>query len=49
MGLTPYGNRLYMNLIFDHLVDVNRDGSFMLNLKYFKGFDKLNYVQTFRL
>ncbi|SEO34754.1 carbamoyltransferase [Mucilaginibacter gossypiicola] len=35
MGLAPYGNPIYVDLIFEHLVDLKADGSFRLNLRYF--------------
>lgn len=35
MGLAPYGEPIYAQTIFDHLVDVKPDGSFRLNQKYF--------------
>src|SRR5262249_4274766 len=35
MGLAPYGEPKYKNLIFDHLIDLKPDGSFRLNLSYF--------------
>lgn len=35
MGLAPYGEPKYVDLIFDHLVDVKEDGSLRLNLEYF--------------
>lgn len=35
MGLAPYGEPKYVQLIYDHLVDVKPDGSFRLNLDYF--------------
>jgi carbamoyltransferase len=35
MGLAPYGEPRYRQLIFDHLIDVKADGSFRLNLDYF--------------
>ena len=35
MGLAPYGEPIYKQLIFDHLVDVKDDGSLWLNQKYF--------------
>jgi len=35
MGLAPYGQPKYAQLIRDHLVDVKPDGSFRLNLSYF--------------
>ena len=35
MGLAPYGEPRYANLIRDHLIDVKPDGSFRLNIDYF--------------
>ena len=35
MGLAPYGEPKYVDLIFDHLMDVKDDGSFRLNQDYF--------------
>jgi carbamoyltransferase len=35
MGLAPYGEPKYAQLILDHLVDVKPDGTFRLNLDYF--------------
>lgn len=35
MGLAPYGEPCYAQTIFDHLIDLKRDGSFRLNLEYF--------------
>lgn len=35
MGLAPYGEPKYRDLIFDHLIDVKGDGSFRLDLSYF--------------
>ncbi len=35
MGLAPYGEPKYADLIYDHLVDVKEDGSLRLNLDYF--------------
>jgi carbamoyltransferase len=35
MGLAPYGNPIYANLIKDHLIDVKEDGSFALDMSYF--------------
>ncbi len=35
MGLAPYGEPQYVDVIRDHLVDIRDDGSFQLNLKYF--------------
>jgi carbamoyltransferase len=35
MGLAPYGEPKYENLIREHLVDIKPDGSFRLNMDYF--------------
>lgn len=35
MGLAPYGEPKYVDLIYKHLVDLRGDGSFTLNQKYF--------------
>jgi len=35
MGLAPYGDPKYVNLILDKLLDLKEDGSFMLNMDYF--------------
>lgn len=35
MGLAPYGNPIYADLIRERLIDVRGDGSFKLNMKYF--------------
>ena len=35
MGLAPYGQPRYVDLIYKHLVDLREDGSFRLNQKYF--------------
>jgi carbamoyltransferase len=35
MGLAPYGEPIYKQLILDHLIDVKDDGSLWLNQKYF--------------
>ncbi|MTI02288.1 MULTISPECIES: carbamoyltransferase [Alphaproteobacteria] len=35
MGLAPYGDPKYKDLILEHLVDLKEDGSFRLNQKYF--------------
>jgi len=39
MGLAPYGEPKYVQLILDELMDLKEDGSFKLNMKYF------NYCQ----
>ena len=35
MGLAPYGEPRYVDLIFKELVDLKDDGSFRLNMRYF--------------
>jgi len=35
MGLAPYGEPKYVNLIYDHLIELGEDGSFWLNPEYF--------------
>jgi|TARA_Y100000310_G_scaffold340535_1_gene436622 carbamoyltransferase len=35
MGLAPYGEAKYKNLIYEHLIDVKEDGSFKMNMEYF--------------
>ncbi len=35
MGLAPYGEPRYVQLILDELLDLKEDGSFKLNMKYF--------------
>jgi len=51
MGLAPYGEPKYKQLIYNYLIDVKEDGSFKMNMEYFnycagltmtnKKFDKL--------
>ena len=36
MGLAPYGKPLYTKKIKDNLIDIKDDGTFRLNIKYFK-------------
>ncbi len=36
MGLAPYGKPKYVNIIKENLIDIKEDGSFRLNLSYFK-------------
>ena len=36
MGLAPYGNPVYKDLILNNLIEIKDDGSFKLNMKYFK-------------
>jgi carbamoyltransferase len=35
MGLAPYGQPRFVQLILDHLIDLREDGSFFLNTEYF--------------
>jgi carbamoyltransferase len=35
MGLAPYGEPRFANVIFDRLIDLKADGSFRLNMEYF--------------
>ena len=35
MGLAPYGEPKYTQLIYDNLIDLKEDGSFTLNMEYF--------------
>jgi len=35
MGLAPYGEPKYKNLILNNLIDLKEDGTFRLNMKYF--------------
>lgn len=41
MGLAPYGEPKYVDVIWDNLLDMREDGSFRLNLKYFGFVDGL--------
>jgi carbamoyltransferase len=41
MGLAPYGEGTYTDLIREHLIDIKEDGSFRLNLDYFGYLDDL--------
>lgn len=35
MGLAPYGDPVYVDLIYEKLIDLKEDGSFRLNMEYF--------------
>ncbi len=35
MGLAPYGEPKYLQIILDELIDLKEDGSFKLNMRYF--------------
>jgi len=41
MGLAPYGEPKYVDLIYENLVDLKEDGSFRLNQEYFAYLDSL--------
>jgi carbamoyltransferase len=41
MGLAPYGQPKYAQVILDHLLDLRPDGSFRLNMEYFGYLDRL--------
>ena len=46
MGLAPYGEPKYKNLILDKLIDLKNDGTFRLNMEYFDyatGLKMINY------
>lgn len=43
MGLAPYGEPIYKDLIFENLIDVKEDGSFWLNQEYF-GYCTTDYM-----
>ncbi len=46
MGLAPYGEPKYKNLILDNLIDVKNDGSFRLNMDFFDyatGLEMINH------
>ena len=36
MGLAPYGEPKYVDLILDNLIDLKKDGTFRLNMRYFE-------------
>ena len=46
MGLAPYGEERYVDLIFRELVDLREDGSFTLNQKYFGYLDGLTMTNA---
>ena len=35
MGLAPYGDPKYVDLIKKNLIDIKSDGSYRINMKYF--------------
>jgi carbamoyltransferase len=46
MGLAPYGEPKYVQLIYDHLLDLRPDGSFRLNQEYFGYLDGLTMTNA---
>ena len=46
MGLAPYGEPKYKNLIKDNLIDIKKDGSFRLNQDYFSYADGLTMTNN---
>jgi carbamoyltransferase len=46
MGLAPYGEPRYVDLIKDHLIDIRADGSFRLDLSYFGYLDGLTMTNA---
>ncbi|MEM9596418.1 MAG: carbamoyltransferase [Acidobacteriota bacterium] len=43
MGLAPYGEPKYVDLIYEHIIDVKDDGSFRMDMSYF------DYVSGLRM
>ncbi len=46
MGLAPYGEPRYAQLIRNHLIDIRDDGSFRLNMRYFEFATGLKMTST---
>ncbi len=46
MGLAPYGKPKYKDLIMEKLIDLKKDGSFRLNMKYFNYATGLTMTNT---
>ena len=44
MGLAPYGEAKYKDLILNNLIRINDDGSFKLNMNYFSYQDSPNMI-----
>ena len=36
MGLAPYGEPKYVGIIKDRIIDIKQDGTFKLNMEFFK-------------
>ncbi len=43
MGLAPYGEPKYVDLVYEHLIDLKEDGSFRMDMSYF------DYVSGLRM
>lgn len=46
MGLAPYGQPVYRDLILDHMIDLKPDGSFRLDMSYFNYCQGLTMTST---
>lgn len=46
MGLAPYGQPIYADLIQEHLIDIKSDGTFRLNMDYFDFCTGLKMINT---
>jgi carbamoyltransferase len=46
MGLAPYGNPVYEDLVFKNLIDLKNDGSFRMNMKFFEYATGLTMVNS---
>ncbi len=46
MGLAPYGNPVYKDLILEHLMDLKDDGSFRMDMSYFNYCQGLTMTST---
>jgi len=46
MGLAPYGEKKYYDLIMNELIDIKEDGSFRLNMSYFPYCHKMVMTNT---
>lgn len=44
MGLAPYGEPKYVDLMLDNLIDIHADGSYELNMKFFGFTTKLDSI-----
>ena len=46
IGLAPYGNPIYYEIIKNYLIDIKNDGSFRLNQKYFNYMTGLTMINS---